>query len=469
LQPRLGLSLGGSTGGHTLGDPVAGSLDARAPVSLRRARPARDHEASHPMSEHAPTAGRRPRRRVLSAILGAALALTAANLLPGPFDHAAGAQPVPAGFAGVTRYFGRGAYDGIRAAVAATPRSCALDDDTLAALVMAPIFKEVSDATTPETAPSPMTLSRWDEWTGVRSGSNNMHANYGLYPFADPATPYPRAYWTPGIGIFQYDSAGVGAPYTAAELMDVQYIAGDVAGGMAGRYCASGGDDYARRAAAWQPWSGLGGIAKSEALFQEMLGLDAPAWSRIGLVDGIENGGGMVARICVTSGQTLPCWYIDPSKAQGANWWALDDPSGGAPGSGEAPLPAPFYVIERDGFEERHFMSIDTGYPQNLAGRRQLGLNARPRDGQPGSGIQWYDASDVCDTARPEMGCAPPPPSAAPVEGETAAAPLPIDPQLAPAGDAAPPILRGTPLTVEEMLGSLRLPAEGGLGNIPVF
>jgi len=421
------------------------------------------------MSEHAPTAGRRPRRRVLSAILGAALALTAANLLPGPFDHAAGAQPVPAGFAGVTRYFGRGAYDGIRAAVAATPRSCALDDDTLAALVMAPIFKEVSDATTPETAPSPMTLSRWDEWTGVRSGSNNMHANYGLYPFADPATPYPRAYWTPGIGIFQYDSAGVGAPYTAAELMDVQYIAGDVAGGMAGRYCAAGGDDYARRAAAWQPWSGLGGIAKSEALFQEMLGLDAPAWSRIGLVDGIENGGGMVARTCVTSGQTLPCWYIDPSKAQGANWWALDDPSGGAPGSGEAPLPAPFYVIERDGFEERHFMSIDTGYPQNLAGRRQLGLNARPRDGQPGSGIQWYDASDVCDTARPEMGCAPPPPSAAPVEGETAAAPLPIDPQLAPAGDAAPPILRGTPLTVEEMLGSLRLPAEGGLGNIPVF
>ena len=469
MQPRLGLSLGGSTGGHTLGDPVAGSLDARAPVSLRRARPARDHEASHPMSEHAPTAGRRPRRRVLSAILGAALALTAANLLPGPFDHAAGAQPVPAGFAGVTRYFGRGAYDGIRAAVAATPRSCALDDDTLAALVMAPIFKEVSDATTPETAPSPMTLSRWDEWTGVRSGSNNMHANYGLYPFADPATPYPRAYWTPGIGIFQYDSAGVGAPYTAAELMDVQYIAGDVAGGMADRYCAAGGDDYARRAAAWQPWSGLGGIAKSEALFQEMLGLDAPAWSRIGLVDGIENGGGMVARICVTSGQTLPCWYIDPSKAQGANWWALDDPSGGAPGSGEAPLPAPFYVIERDGFEERHFMSIDTGYPQNLAGRRQLGLNARPRDGQPGSGIQWYDASDVCDTARPEMGCAPPPPPASPVEGETAAAPLPTDPQLAPAGDTAPPILRGTPLTVEEMLGSLRLPAEGGLGNIPVF
>jgi hypothetical protein len=424
------------------------------------------------MSDPAPTAGRRARRRVLAATIAAAaaLAVIAANLLPGPFDHAAGAQPVAAGTPGVTRYFGRGAYDGIRAAVAATPRSCDLSDDTLAALVMAPIFKEVSQATTPETAPSPMTLSRWDEWTGVRSGSDNMNANYGLYPFWDPATPYPRAYWTPGIGIFQYDSAGVGAPYTAAELMDVQYIAGDVAWGMASRYCASGGDDHARRAAAWQPWSGLGGIGKSEALFQEMLGLDAPAWSRIGLVDGIENGGGMVARTCVTGGQTLPCWYIDPSKAQGTNWWALDDPPGGAPGSGEAPLPAPFYVVKRDGFEERHFMSRDTGYPLNLSGRRQLGLNARPRDGQPGSGVQWFDGSDLCDTAHPEMGCAPPPPPpapAAPAEGETAAAPA-GEPQAA-TPDATPPILRGTPRTVDEMLGSLKLTPEGGLGTVPVF
>jgi hypothetical protein len=306
-----------------------------------------------------------------------------------------------------------------------------------------------------------MTLSRWDEWTGVRSGSNNLNANYGLYPFWDPSTAYARAYWTPGVGVFQYDSAGVGAPFTAAELMDVQYIAGDVAAGMANRYCASGGDDYARRAAAWQPWGALGGIGKSEALFQEMLGLDAPAWSRIGLVDGIENGGGMVTRTCVTGGQTLPCWYIDPSKAQGANWWSLDDPSGGAPASGEAPLPAPFYVVKRDGFEERHFMTIDTGYRVNLQGRRQLGLNARPRDGQPGSGIQWSDSSDLCDTARPEMGCGSPPPApATPPATELAAAPA-EDPQGAPA-PGLPPMLRGTPLTVAEMLGSLRLGPEGG-------
>ena len=70
-------------------------------------------------------------------------------------------------------------------------------------------------AETPETAPSPMTLSRWDEWSGRWSGSNNLNANYGLYAFRDPNTPYKRAYWTPGVGIFQYDVAGVGKPFTA--------------------------------------------------------------------------------------------------------------------------------------------------------------------------------------------------------------------------------------------------------------
>jgi hypothetical protein len=197
--------------------------------------------------------------------------------------------------------------------------------------------------------------------------------------------------------------------------------------------------------------------------------MDAPAWSRIGLVDGIENGGGMVPRTCVTGGQTLPCWYVDPSKAQGANWWALDDPTGGDPGSGEAPLPAPFYVVKRDGFEERHFMALDTGYPVNLSGRRQLGLNARPRDGQPGSGIQWFDTSDLCDTARPEMGCALPPPPPAPATPEAVPAAAAAEPDPAATPDAPAPLLRGTPVDLEALLSSLQIGPEGGLGGLAVF
>lgn len=233
--------------------------------------------------------------------LAASAAATLGTLVP-----AAGAEAMTAATPGALHYFGRGAYQGIRRAVAATPRSCALSDDTLTALVMAPIFKEVSAGLTPQTAPSPMTLSRGDEWTGRMSGSNNRNANYGLCPFRDAAaTPFPRAYWTPGIGVFQYDPAGVGARFTAAELIDVGFISRDVAAGMAARYCTAGTGGAAARAAAWQPWAALGGVAKSERFFHDMMTPGVAPFGRIGLVDGIQNGGGMQARTCRAGGG--PC------------------------------------------------------------------------------------------------------------------------------------------------------------------
>jgi hypothetical protein len=386
-----------------------------------------------------------PRRRGLRRCLSAA-ALAAAfvvgligGLIPGlSFDDAApaAAEAVPAGTPGVTRYFGRGAYEGVRAAVHATPRSCALSDDGLTALVMAPIFKEVSMAETPDAAPSPMTLSRYDEWSGRWSGSNNLNANFGLYAFRDPNTPFRRAYWTPGIGIFQYDVAGVGAPYTAAEMVKVDYIVRDVAGGMASRYCAAGGSDFNRRTAAWEPWSGLGGIRKSEALFQEMRGPGRVPFANIGLVDGIENTGGMQKHRCVSGGRQIDCWYINPGAAQGANWWAKVDPNGGPTASGEAPLTAPFYVVERGGYEERHWMAQDTGYRSHISARRLLGQNARPRDGQPQSGLAWYGGSNICDLDRRDMRCQRPAAPAAPAAPAKPAAPKPR--AAAPAAPAEP-------------------------------
>lgn len=352
----------------------------------------------------------------------------ALGLVPERLDPAepAGAQPVAAGTPGVTRYFGKGAYEGIRAAVAATPRSCGLSDDDLTALVMAPIFKEVSMAETPDKAPSPMTLSRWDEWSGVSSRGNNLDANFGLYAFWDPhGTPYKRAYWTPGIGIFQYDVAGVGAPFTAAQLMNVEYIAGHVAAGMAQRYCAAAADPAGRRAAAWRPWKGLGGIAKSEALYQEMMGPGHAPFATIGLVEGIDNAGGMVARTCKLGRTETPCHYIDPARAQGANWWATTNVDGGAVAAGEAPLTAPFYVVERNGYEERHWLAEDTGYDVDISARRRIGQNARPMAGQPHSGLEWFKVSDLCDTARPEMGCAPKPKPKADPKPEPAPEPEP--------------------------------------------
>ena len=93
------------------------------------------------MSDHVPSRRRCLGRRLPAVVLVAAVLLAggAGGLIPTSLGgEPAGAQPVPAGTPGVTRYFGRGAYEGIRAAVAATARSCELSDDELAALVMAP-------------------------------------------------------------------------------------------------------------------------------------------------------------------------------------------------------------------------------------------------------------------------------------------------------------------------------------------
>ena len=80
-----------------------------------------------------------------------------------------------------------------------------------------------------------MTLSRYDEWSGTFGENNNQNANYGLYAFRNPSTPYQRAYWHPGVGIWQYDSAGLGAPFTAIESMRVSTVAGASLRPAAGR------------------------------------------------------------------------------------------------------------------------------------------------------------------------------------------------------------------------------------------
>ena len=187
---------------------------------------------------------RRPLRFVIATV-GVALVLgatpaTGEELPPGftdgvPVGAEAGTTPA-AGTSGTVqvaatqRHFGAGAYGAVRFAVAATTRTCTISDDVLTALVLAPVFKESSAATTPSTAPAPMTLSRYDEWNGVFSTTmGTPENNYGLYAFRDPSTVYRRAFWSPGIGIWQYDSAGLGAPLTTTEAMDVSTVSGDVA------------------------------------------------------------------------------------------------------------------------------------------------------------------------------------------------------------------------------------------------
>ncbi len=259
------------------------------------------------------------------------------------------------------------------------------------------------------------------------STTTNVSANYGLYAFRDPYTAYTRAYWHPGIGIYQYDSAGVGAPYTAIERMDVRTVSADVAKGMAARYCnppvnivghGAPFTEQERRDAAWWPWW-AGTATRNCPLCQvefDRMTSKAPYFSNISLVPGISATGGAVRRTCTIGGQTLECWYVNPSVGviEGATAWATVAPDGnGSPITKPAPLSKPFYVIKRNGNEERHWLRVDSGYDADISAVRQLGKNARPRSSQSGSGLAWAKSSGLCDVTAKRGACggnSPPPP-----------------------------------------------------------
>lgn len=336
-------------------------------------------------------------------------------------EPAPDAAPAPDTRAATQRYFGRAPWQAIQASAAATSRPCSLSDNGLTALVVAPVFKESSAATSPETAPSPMTLSRYDEWNGTYATTSNTSANYGLYAFRDPNTAYKRAFWHPGIGIWQYDSAGVGAPFTAIERMDVRTTSADVAKGMAARYCNPSsslighGPPYSgleRRYSAWTPWGYPCTLCEQE--FQAMTsGTD---FANTTLVDGISVTGGAKRRTCTVPGvaSTVTCWYVDPSVGtiEGATAWARIAPlDGGSPTSTPTPLAEPFYVIDRGTTEERHWLRADTGYSIDIMGSRRIGTNERPRSNQSGSGVTWRSSSGLCDLTTGRGACIPTPPS----------------------------------------------------------
>ncbi|MSO86022.1 MAG: hypothetical protein EXQ71_00700 [Acidimicrobiia bacterium] len=327
------------------------------------------------------------------------------------------AVPLPTATA-TTRYVGVGPFQAVLEAAAATARSCTISDKGLAALVWAPVFKESSAATTVASAPAPMTLSRYDEWSGVFDTNSSANANYGLYAFRNPYTSYVRAYWHPGIGIWQYDSAGLGAPFTAVEAMDVRVVAADVARVMASRYCnpptslvghGAPFSDQERRYAAWGDWGFP--CTQCQTYFGEMTA-SVPYFANVKTVPGIDALGGTVARTCSLPDVVVPvpCWYVQPvvGVIQGSTAWATYKIDGGGnPTVAPAPLSAAFYVVDRGTTEERHWLRADTGYSIDIKASRTIGKNARPRSSQPGSGLTWSSSSGLCDLTTVRGACRP--------------------------------------------------------------
>lgn len=256
------------------------------------------------------------------------------------------------------RTFGDDPLDAVLAA-AAEHKACGLSRDKLAALMLAPTFRE-SGAPTTE-APSPMTLSRWDTQSALYSFGNK--------------TSYPEAFWHPGISPWQYDDAGLWG-LTAAQRIDTAFIADHTAEYMVDSWCRSPSFETV-----WAPWFACNGGACTEVYNEIYKNGKLVNVTRAG---GVTNYGGMRKRTCSNGGSaTFTCWYVDPALAEGYRGFAV-------PGAGPAPITAPFYVYSSGGKEHRHWLRAHTGYGIDIQASLPLGTNSR-------TSLTWQQGSNLCD------------------------------------------------------------------------
>lgn len=274
--------------------------------------------------------------------------------------------------------YGQGPLDAVRAAAAANA-SCGLTADQLAAIMMTPTYPETGG-----TVPSPMTLSRYDD-------------NAALYAFGTRSTPYIRAFWSPGVGMWQFDSAG-GWNLTAASAIDAVSSAQQAASTIAYRWCNAPSsktvDAPTRRQYAWGPWYACAVGTTCESIYNSLLvngTLTASA------VAGVDRYGGMVQRSCDVAGlgTGLTCWYVDPARAQGSNGWTQWPY---VAGSGSTPLTAPFYDIEANGREYRYWISADTGYDADVVASKPVTADAR-------TSLSWSKGALLCDVTTARGSC----------------------------------------------------------------
>ena len=241
-------------------------------------------------------------------------------------------------------------------------------------MMLAPTYPETGASGS--LAPSPMTLSRYD-------------TSSGLYAFGKSSTIYPKAFWNPGVGAWQFDSAGGWSMSTAQEI-STDTAATQAAKVLATAWCAAypsttGTVDArhaAARVAAWSPWHGCGtNGATCESIYQTIYSATTLHVSSDASVGRL---GGAVVRSCsLNGGAPTSCTRVDPAKAQGDDAFA-------APGFGPSPISAPFYDLVSGSTEYRVWLSNDTGYQATVWASLHIGSNAR-------TSLTWGTGPVLCD------------------------------------------------------------------------
>lgn len=270
--------------------------------------------------------------------------------------------------------FGAEAYDA--AAEAATTAvgeaSCEVSADAATYLALAPTWPEVSGD---GTSPSPMTMSRYDNQAAL----------------ADPEGRAEGLFFNPGVGVWQLDSAGLGAQETAYTAIDSVSASQKMVPYILEKFCnaKNGGSSNAdARDAAWSDWHACDEGA-CEEVFQTMTS------NGVTKDDSVGRYGGAEPRTCTLDGTEYDCLYVDPSKAQGQDNWTNPD-------YGPAPVPDPFYAFtfkdDSGWYEVRTWLADDTDAGATVSVSRQLGVNAR-------DGMYWEEETTFCDATEGRGDC----------------------------------------------------------------
>ena len=313
-------------------------------------------------------------RPIFERLVGVVLVVTLLGVVGAVGLEATSAPPASAQAA--TRSFGSQPLDDVIAAANANVvgrAGCTLTADRLAAMMLAPVYSETGAINSRSFTPGPMTLSRWD-------------TQAALYAFGNTATQYRRAFWHPGIGMWQFDSAGFWNLTTAQAISSLN-SANAAAKVLADRFCASTAANVMDRMRfAWAPWYACAtGATVCISIFNELFVNNT--FTNVVRDPSVGRLGGMVPRTCRIGGVTeVPCHRVDPAAAQGYAAWAI-------PAAGPTPVSAPFYNYVIGDIEYRYRAAADTGYTVSVLAFKRITANAR-------TGLTWQTATPatgVCD------------------------------------------------------------------------
>ncbi len=258
-----------------------------------------------------------------------------------------------------------------------------LTTNELAAIILAITWPEAAGGSTSVT-PSPMTLSRGDGHSGLWSFENRSSSN-----------SYKRAFWHPGIGLWQIDSAGFARELGAHDRINSAVAAPVVADEIAASWESSIGTDSERRNEVWQPWYACNNGA-CEDIFQQIYDSSNDSLN-ISRDYSVSSMGGMEETYCNTtySYNTFTCYKIDPSQAEGYTGSWIYSPYEGDTSDGiPSPLTYSFWSYVQYSDEHRHWLGPDTGYNIDIRAIRDTADNAR-------GNLLWYNSSYLC----PEGNC----------------------------------------------------------------